>query len=246
MAQDDFEAEFQEAVMPLVDDLIQENFAAAPPDLLVPEKIWRENLRKELIDVCTGKEIRNRLASAENVILEDLKSRLSPVEFEKFQADWKQGVEKIVNEKMTPPQEGTFPPTLQSLMGITEETMVGIYEVGVRCYKRKEFIKAADVFFFMTLIDYLRHNVWISLGLSEQQSGHFDLALTAFSMAVMTNVDNPVAYLQSAECSLALQNGVEAKQYLDLAEEPIGKASGKTKQGFLDQLHVLQQKCKIL
>lgn len=236
MQKDDFEAELQEAVLPIVDDLMKANFATPPPGLLVPEKVWRENIRQELIDVCTGKQIRNRLISAQNVILEGLKSHLAPAEFEAFQANWKQGM-----ENMKSPEEGT---TLQSIMGITEETLGAIYDVGIRCYKLKDYIKAADVFFFMTIIDYLRHNVWISLGLSEQQNGHFELALAAFSMAVMTNSDNPISYLQSAECSLALHNGEEAGQYLDLAKEVIGKAPQK--QRLLDQLHLLQQRCKLL
>lgn len=243
--EEEFEALLQEAAQPLVDDLMK-NFATPPSGLLVPEKVWRENIRIELIDVCTGKQIRNRLSNGEKIILDDLKSRLSQVEFEKFQADWRQGVEKMVSEKMEPPQEGVMPPTLQSLMGITEETLSSIYDVGIRWYKAKDFIKAADVFFFMTLIDYLRHNVWISLGITEQQNRHFDLALAAFSMGVMTNADNPVSYLQSAECSLNLQNVQEAKQYLDLARESIEKAPEKARQGFLAQMHLLQQQCKLL
>lgn len=246
MQQDKFESELQEAVLPIVDDIMKENFAGPPPGLLVPETVWRENIRKELIDVCTGKQIRNRIISAQNVILNDLKSRLSSVEFEKFQADWKKGLEKILGEKLPAPEEGTLPPTLQHVMGISEETMATLYDVGFRCYKAKEFIKAADVFFFMTMVDYLRHNVWISLGLSEQQNGHFELALTAYSMAILTNADNPIGYLQSAECSLALHNAEEAGQYLDLAKEAIGKAPQKIKQRFLDQLGQLQQRSRLL
>lgn len=240
--QDNFEAEFEEAVRPVIDDLMKQNFASPPPGLLIPEKVWRENVRKELTDACTGKEIRIRLDSAQNVILEDLKSHLSKVEFEKFQENWKQGLDKILSDTLQPQAAGTLPPTLQSLMGITEETLSKLYDVGVRCYKSKDFVKAADVFFFITLIDYLRHNVWISLGLSEQQNLHWDLALAAFGMAVMTNADDPVSYLQSAECSLALQNSVEAKQYLDLAEASIKKAPENSRKVFLDQLGTLRQK----
>lgn len=243
---DDFEAEFQEAVLPIVEDLMKENLAAPPPNLLIPEKVWRENIRQELIDVCTGKQIRARLHSAQTLILEDLKAQLSQVNFQQFQLDWKQGLEKILEEKIEPPEAGAMPPTIQKLMGISDGTLSHIYDVGVRYYKAKDFIKAADVFFFMTLIDYLRHNIWISLGLSEQHNGHFDLSLAAFSMAIMTNPDNPVAYLQSAECSLSLHDKLEAKQYLDLAEEAIHKAPQTAKQGFLDQMHRLNQRCKLL
>lgn len=246
MQQDEFEEELQAAVLPLVNDLIKANFASPPPHLLIPEKVWRENIRKELIDVCTGKQIRNRLFAAQNVILEDLKSQASLAEFERFQTDWKQGMEKMTQNNMAIPEAGSLPPTLQSLMGLTEETLSKMYEIGIRRYKAKDFIQSADVFFFMTLIDYLRHNIWISLGLSEQQNGHFELALAAYSMAVMTKSDNPVAYLQSAECSLSLLNAIEASQYLELAKEVIEKVQEKARQRFLDQLHLLEQRCKLL
>lgn len=242
---EDFAGEIQKAMEPIVDLLMEENKAAPPPGLLIPEKVWRQNIRQELSDACSGKEIRERLSNAQSVLLEDLERHLSPADFKNFQTEWAKGVEKI--EALDPsilPEEGTLPPTLGSVMGISEETMSHLYEVGVRCFKSKEYKKAADVFFFITLIDYLRPNVWTSLALSESQNDHWDVALAAFIMASFLQPENPSNYLECGRCCLELQIPKEAKAYLEFANEWIQKAPEKTRQPYLDALRHLQQQCK--
>lgn len=202
--ENDFEAEVKEAMEPIIDILIEEyETFSPPPGLLIPEKVWRSNIRQELTDACTGKEIQKRMNSAQTTILEDVQRHLSSAEFQHFQEEWQTGVEKILAlDPSTLPDEGSMPPSLQSIMGVSEEVFEHLYQVGLRCYNAKEYQKAADVFFFITIIDYLRFNNWVSLGLSEKQNKHWEVALSSFNMASLIHPENPVPYLQCAECCL--------------------------------------------
>lgn len=242
-----FEKFEKEIVEPLVAEIMKEQFSVPPPNLLVPEKVWKSDTKKQLMDICSAKELRARLLSAQVAVLHDLKSHLSAADFQKFQQNWKQGVIKLIAiaEKELPKEKKEeFPPSLQSLIGITEETITHIYEVGIRLFGKMDFHKASDVFYLVTMIDYLRHNGWISLGLCEMENGHYEQALEAFGMANVTDIDNPLPYITSAECAIALGKDHDAKQFLNLARAAILHQPQSSRESFQAQVNQVQQKVR--
>lgn len=236
----------KEIVEPLVAEIMKEQFSVPPPNLLVPEKVWKEDTRKNLMSVCGAKELREKLISAQVTVLGELKTELPPVDFQKFQENWKQGVDQLIvtPEKELSKEQEQFPPSLQSIMGITEETISHIYDVGVRYFQKLDYHKASDIFYLVTLIDYLRHNAWTSLGLCEMENLNFDQALEAFGMASITDIDNPLPYITSAECSIELGKLDDAKQFLDLARAAVLHQPQGEQEGFLKQLNRVQKKIK--
>lgn len=238
----------KEIVEPIVAEIMKEQFAVPPPNLLLPNAVWKEDIQKNLTDICSAKNLREKILSAQVTILKDLKKQLNFLDYQKFQENWKQGIMKLIElqGKAAPPQEKReeFPPSLQSLMGITDETLSSIYDVGVRFYKRMDFHKASDIFYLVTLIDYLRHNAWVSLGLCEMENLHYVQALEAFGVASITDIDNPFPYIASAECSLELGKKSDSKQFLDLARAAILHQEPENRDDFLKLINRVQQKIK--
>lgn len=242
-----FEAFFEkfekEVIEPLIAEIMREQFST--PSLLVPEKMWKEDTKQQLQSICNAEELRSRLISAQMAVLSDLKSHLAPQDFQRFQENWRQGIEKLIAiaEKELPKEKREeFPPSLQSLIGVTEETLSNIYDVGVRFFSKMDFHKASDIFYLVTLIDYLRHNAWISLGLCEMENHHFEKALEAFGMASITDIDNPLPYIASAECSAELGKQHDAKQFLSLARAAILHQPKENQEAFKMQVHKIEQK----
>jgi hypothetical protein len=237
----------KEIVEPLVAEIMKEQFSVPPPNLLVPEAMWKEDTKKQLMDICSAKDLRDRIISAQVVVLNDLKGLLPPADYQKFQENWKQGVEKLIaiaEQELPKEKKEEFPPSLQSLIGITEETIGHIYDVGVRRFQKMDFHKASDVFYLVTMIDYLRHNAWISLGLCEMENHHFELALEAFGMASITDIDDPLPYITSAECAYELGKEHDAKQFLNLARAAILHQPQEKREAFQTQVNQLQQKVR--
>lgn len=132
-------------------------------------------------------------------------------------------LEALKGVKITPPT------TLSKMMDLSESTIDVLYSAGVRYLKKQDFSKAADIFFFLSIIDYRRYSIWFSLGLSEMKLGRFESALNAFAMASLTDPISPYPYLFSAECAFALNRPLEASSYLTRVKETISSLSQEEK-----------------
>lgn len=236
-----------EIIPSLVEQLMASEYSVAPPDPLVPENVWKERKRGELTTFLSGKEVMQRIDSATESLLRYIQSNLSQVEIQELAKEWEIGVEKVtelLEKKVEEPVEVIPVITLQKIMNLSERFLEIFYKAGVQLFEGKDYIKAADVFFLLTLIDYQRHNIWLSLGLSELKNKRFEHALNAFAMAAITRAESPLPYIYSAECCIALERKQEASSYLSLARESLNQVSAEQKEGNLRQINILEQKNK--
>lgn len=237
----------KEIVSPIVDQVMATEYSVAPPDPLVPEKVWKERMRGELTTFLSGKEAMQRMESATEALLRHIHSNLSQVEIQELAKEWEMGVEKITElfeKKVEGPVEIIPIITLQKIMNLSEKSLEIFYMAGVNLYEAKDYKKASDVFFLLTLIDYQRHNIWLSLGLSELKNNHFEQALNAFSMAAITKSESPLPYIYSAECCVALQRKEEASAYLELAKDGLSTLPVGQREVSLRQINILEQQAK--
>lgn len=140
----------------------------------------------------------------------------------------------------TPPTEGNAAEnpiaqaeqslSFQDIFPISDTTVEHFYQCGYRLHQNGQYQEAADVFFVMSSMDYRRHNVWMALGLAEKALSHWDLALAAFSMAILTNMQEPLAFLHSAACYIALGKNIDAQECLQGAAELLQKVTDTTDQ----------------
>lgn len=107
--------------------------------------------------------------------------------------------------------------TLKELAGFSEESMQRLYRGAHSIFHQERFADAADAFVFLVTLDPYRHNYWLGLGMSEQALGHFDEALAAYSMAVLTDFKVPTAHFYAGKCYYALNEIPRAGACFDLA-----------------------------
>lgn len=112
--------------------------------------------------------------------------------------------------------------TFQEILGYSFETMEKFYEAAHHLFQKQQYEEASDAFVFLTTLNPNVHNYWLGLGMSEQLIEEYDAALMAYSMAVMTNGDNPLPHYHSASCYSALHDKNSAKLALELAVKQAG------------------------
>lgn len=220
---------------PIIEEMLQKE--APPPNALVSAAVWKEKKRQELLDFYGGKKEFDRIDAALRALQADFSTELSPVQLDQLKEEWERGVANLLNSQE---EEGV---TLCRVMRLSESFLETFYSFGVKSFKGKNFAKAADIFFLLSLIDFQRPSIWESLGLSEMQLGEFELALNAFAMASITNPDSPYPFIHSAECCIALNRFAEASTYFDLAKEAISHTSGEEKVQLIGQVRGLERSC---
>lgn len=235
----------EEVVSPLVDQMMATEHLSAPPDPLVPEKVLKEKMKGQLTTFLSGKEVLNRVDSAVNAVIQYIQTNLTQVEIQELAKEWEGGVEEInllFEQKIEEPIQSVPMITLRQLMSLSEKTLGIFYTAGVKLYESHDYVKASDVFFLLTLIDYQRHNIWFSFGLSEMKNAHYEDALNAFAMAAITKYESPLSYIYSAECCNALQRFQESSNYLVLAKEVVNSLPADQRGNLLNRINALEQK----
>jgi tetratricopeptide (TPR) repeat protein len=234
----------KEVLDPLVDEMMKNEIP--PSNLLVSQEDWKEKKKKELIDFYSGKKDFNRVDAALEALRSEFAASLSSVEQDKLLEEWETGVKKINGLLEQPAEEPIpiLPQPLRGMMNLSELFMESFYSIGVKYFHNQDFTKAADIFFLLSLIDFQRHAIWVSLGLSEMKLGQFEPALNAFAMASITNAAPPYPYIYSAECCIALNCSQEATTYLALAKEALGSSSPEEREKLLGKINTLEQKSR--
>lgn len=234
----------KEILHPLVDEMMKKE--APPPNGLVSPQAWKEKKKQELLEFYSGKKDFDRVNRALEVLNSDFSSHLTPIELDTLSVEWQQGIENInvlfnkpVEEPLTVPNV-----TLSEMMHLSDTFIETFYSVGVKCFQKQDYTKAADIFFLLSLIDFKRHAIWLSLGLAEMKIKEYEPALHAFAMASITNSQTPYPYIYSAECCIALDRFAEASTYFDLAKETISQSTLEEKGDLLGQIKNLESKAK--
>lgn len=227
-----------------VDEMLK-NIPDPEPTPLQSSKQIKEQSRSTLIDLFTGKDIRQRMEQGFAVINKELSGHETPLVIDGIKAEWAKCVELLVekmkNKSTEAPAEGEFLPSFQEQFSISDATIECFYQCGIRAYEHKNYQEAADVFYVVSSIDYRRHNVWMAFGLAEKNLNHPQLALTAFIMASLTNIENPFAFLYSAECYIALGEKEGAEKCIQAALELVQGKSDSESRTITDRLLLIKK-----
>jgi len=109
--------------------------------------------------------------------------------------------------------------TLRQLFGFSNETIEQFYLTAFALHQSNNIVDAADSFYFLSAIDPWVQVFWMGYGNSEQQLGHFQLALYAYAMATLIDTTDPLPHYFSALCYEQLDNKEEADVAFKLAKE---------------------------
>lgn len=106
--------------------------------------------------------------------------------------------------------------TYQESLSIPDEAMQEYYEIACEFYDNKQFEEAGDVFFFLACLNPLQSNLWIRSGNAEEALEHYEEALEAYSMAMLTDSNDPFPHYYSAGIYLKIGSKAQAKECLDI------------------------------
>jgi tetratricopeptide (TPR) repeat protein len=204
-----------EVIQPLIEKMLSGEFPPIPSDIAKNEFVQRTT------KFYSDKEVAKKAELGCQALMEELQKFLSDADLERICNECVEGLNNYTVEKDRSHISKEQEKAVYQKLGISEETIGQIYEAGARLYKEHDFESAANVFFLLTVLDPHRYNVWLSLGLSEFQSGNCEVSLNVFSVASAIAVNSPFPYIYSAECCLKNGNMKEAAKFLTLAEEAL-------------------------
>lgn len=115
--------------------------------------------------------------------------------------------------------EGKVP---QEILGFSDETMAKFYEMAYRLFEFRRYEEASNAFLFLASLNPHIGDYWIGFGMATQMCHQYELAIDAYELAAIIDLDNPIPYFYLAKCLFAIHDRDSALQALDLAIETAG------------------------
>lgn len=116
---------------------------------------------------------------------------------------------------MENPVTGDITDSLQSRIGLSNETMLWMYHVGHDSFVNKKYDESQAVFFLLTILNALVSDYWTALGMSQRYIHKEEEALYSFAMASILNPDKPLPRYHSADIYCDLGQIEDARAELD-------------------------------
>lgn len=107
--------------------------------------------------------------------------------------------------------------SLQEIVEFSDGTMQKFYEVAYHLFQAGKDQDAADAFLFLSTLNPAVHIFWVGLGMAEQCLQHYEEALSAYAMASLTEMEDPLPYYHSAACYHALQDNENCRKSIEMA-----------------------------
>lgn len=212
----------------------------------------RNKKRQELFAALGGGEHWQRIPNGFKLIGSDLRGHLSRHELEVHERELEHAMDKVkglsqqkcdsVDQLSNAIVE--TPESFQALFGISDQTIEHFYQAGVRYYQTGHFKEASDIFYVMSFLNPYLFNVWLSLGLAEEQAHHYPKALEAFAMAAIVDMTSVIPHIHAAHCYIQLGDHTAAKATLELASQTL--RAHPTDRMHADEQQIQNLKVKIL
>ncbi len=196
-------------------------------------KIGASLIMENLDNISGAQKIREQLKIAAEKYIEDLKKGVSALKGcdEKALGQillgglaHENGEENIHNEEndeeIADFINDIYIPAYENL-GLNSDDFEGFYSIGAHFFEQKRYDDAGCVFQYLSLLDALCHEVWISLGLCHMETKDWLSALSSFYIAAITNSSNPLSFLYQAQVNIELRDMENAEESLIMAKEII-------------------------
>jgi tetratricopeptide (TPR) repeat protein len=129
--------------------------------------------------------------------------------------------------------------TIQELLGVSEKTLCSMYMAAKYLYDNEQYEESASAFTLLSLLNPSYSSFWQGLGNSEYFLGKHKEALIAYNFAAQMDPNDPLPYILSAKCHIALEHFSAAKTMLGLAEATQDKS-----RSYQSQIERLQQELR--
>ncbi len=107
--------------------------------------------------------------------------------------------------------------TFQEIVGFSDETMEKFYETARQLYFEQRFEEAKTAFQFLTTINPYVSEFWLGLAETQQANQEYQVAISAYTMAIAMDPESIPAYLMAIECCLETQGFSQAYSFVKQA-----------------------------
>lgn len=137
--------------------------------------------------------------------------------FDRFQEELKKSSENIITLiKSKFEDRSPF-----ELIKSSDLTMNCFQKIAYALFNIKEFEKAANIYFILTILNPQNKDYWTSLGMAEKMNGQFGEAIGAFSMVIILDSADPLPHLSLADLYINMNEKKMAEFELNEAEKLI-------------------------
>jgi tetratricopeptide (TPR) repeat protein len=105
------------------------------------------------------------------------------------------------------------------VLKISDSTVDKYYEICRNLLSEKRFEDAINAYAFLTFLTPVYSNFWLGLGIAEQSLQNYQETILAYAMAIATDPNNIPAYVNFAQCCIALGHKDVARQLCEKALE---------------------------
>jgi len=208
------------------DDSYYQHFATS----LKPASQIKMEHKKQLLDFFKLTELRKQLESAPLLIESLLPELISAEEFAKVKGELDQSSEHFITFIASMNKETAEKPVLfQEMFGLSDETLLYIYELSVDLVKKGKYEEANTLFVFLTTLAPHVPSYWIAEGACLQALNRHEEAIAVFSAAKFLNPSDPAPFAYSVESYYMLKDTEKAKPELDALKEIVKLSSGDEK-----------------
>lgn len=183
---------------------------------LKPASSIKKEHREQLTNFFKMTELRSHLEMAQNLILALLPDLISPQQFAKVKNEIDNSGAHFLQFIESQNDEPSETPILfQEMFGLSDDTILHIYDLGVSLIGNKKMQEAIIVFTFLTTLAPHVSSYWVALGVCFQETNRHQDAITAFSAAKFLKPMDPAPLFYTIESYLLLKETEKANLELE-------------------------------
>lgn len=197
---------------------------------LKPASLVKKEHHKQLEDFFKLNELRKQFEEAPNIILQLLPDLVDPIEFNRVKDELDKSGENFITYMESMGDQSSEKPILfQEMFGLSDDTLLDIYSLGVDLVKKEDYDRANTLFVFLSTLSPHVTNYWIAHGLCLQSLNRHIEAIDIFTAAKVLDPSDPAPSAHTIDSYLALRENDKAKLELDTLKEITKFLSGDEK-----------------
>lgn len=213
-----------------IEDIVKSQVEAIIPDEsqyqmfatpLKPPSAFRKAHQENLMDFFKFEELHEQLEQAPKIILSLMPNYLPSEEFNKIKSELDKSINQFILVAISMSETSDKPILLQELFGITDDSLLKIYELGVDLVKKNNYKDGIALFVFLTTMSPYVPSFWIAQGVCLQALNSHEDAIELFKNAKILKPSDPVPFAYLIECYLILKKNDEAKTELEALKSTV-------------------------
>ncbi len=221
-----------------IDDIVKLEIETLIPDEshykmfatpLKPPSAFRSAHKDKLVDFFKFEELQEQLEAAPKIVLNLMPNYLSNEDFTKIKTELNKSINQFILIAISMDQNSEKPPILQELFGISDDSLVRIYELGIDLVKKNSFKEANSLFVFLTTMTPYVPSFWIAQGVCLQALERHEDAVEILKTAKLLKPADPHCFIYLIESYKNLKLDNEEKIEFDALKNLVQILEGDEK-----------------